>query len=155
MYWRDEEILKIFRELPEQRGCSEADIRAAEAQLHVTLPAVYTDLMRLAENRLVVAGIVLPIRKLVMERDEAIDILIQDNYEFRLDRQDVVFTWELGCAFYFFHADGSPDPPVMAFNYAYASRNDWRPAVTHPSLTKFFAENIKRYFELRPGPRHS
>lgn len=144
---RNDQVLDIFRELPGHRGCSKDELDAAQAQLGVTLPQRYREMMQLDAARLCGAGIVVPIRCLQELRQDAIDLLIEDDHSFRPHADDVVFAWDEIYAFYFFKADGRDDPPVMMFNY-YDSKHDWEPVVAYDTITTYFTDALRRYLNL-------
>lgn len=147
MIFRNEHILDIFRELPGHRGCTDDELNTSEQQLSVQLPKCYREMMKLDSQRLVNAGIVAPLHQLQMKRQNAIDILVEDNHTFQLAPHDVVFAWEDTFAFYFFTADGNPDPPVMMFNY-YSSDMDWKATTADDRLTDYFISRIRQYLKL-------
>lgn len=147
MYFRDDDVLQMFRELPGHRGNTKQELDDVQAQLGVSFPSVYRDMMRLDAARLVSAGIVFPIHKLKSWRDEADEQLLEDGYCFRFCPHDVVFAWEETFAFIFFRAVGDIDTPVMKFNY-YNSDDDWEPQIAFDTLTNFFAAHLRRYLNL-------
>ena len=144
---RNDHVLDVFRELPGHRGCSSDELDAAEAQLGVTLPQRYREMMSLDAERLCRAGIAAPIRCLQELRQDAIDLLVEDGHSYRPDGDDVVFAWEDIYAFYFFKADGDDDPPVKMFNY-YDSGHDGPPVVAYDTLTAYFTDALRRYLKL-------
>ncbi len=147
--FRDDRVIDLFRELPDHRGCSAAELDAAEADLGVCFPARYRAMMELDATRLCGAGIVAPLHRLNDFRQEADGVLIEDGHLFRLERADVVFAWDGIFAFYFFNfnADGTDDPAVKMFNY-YDSADDWKPVVSHDTLTAYFTDGLRRYLKL-------
>jgi hypothetical protein len=147
MALQDNQVLDIFRELPEHRGCSAAELDAVETTFGVRFPKRYREMMELDSGRLCGAGIVAPLRRLTELRQDASELLIVDGHDFRLHPDDVVFAWEEIFAFYFFRADGSDDPAVMMFNY-YDSTHDWQPKVAFDSLTFYFTDALRRYLGL-------
>jgi hypothetical protein len=137
----DDQVLKVFGELPDHRGTSSEELDAVERQFGVTLPAQYRTMMQLDAGRLTGAKIVLPLGSLQEHREDANQILVEDGHSFRLAATDFVFAWDDIFAFYFFTAKGKSDRPVMRFNY-YLSSDNWEPAVAYNSLTKYFADAI-------------
>ena len=147
MTLRDDEVIDLFRELPGHRGCAAADFDDVERQFAIKLPSLYRTMMQLDAARLVSAGIVVPLDRLQERRNDANAILTEQGHLFRLGINDVVFAWDDIFVFYFFAANGESDPPVMKFNY-YSSENNWEPTVAYSTLTKYFADALRRYLKL-------
>jgi len=147
MRLRNDQVLDVFRELPDHRDCSNTELDVTEVALGLCYPRQYRAMMELDGGRLYDAGIVAPLHLLDELRQEAIGLLIEDGYLFSLQREDVVFAWEDIYAFYFFKADGTDDPAVMMFNY-YDSSHDWKPVVAHDTLTAYFTDSLRRYLKL-------
>ena len=147
MQFDNEKVLEIFRDLPNHRGCTNDELDAAEQHFSVQLPQHYREMMKLDEIRLVNAGIVYPLSKLQSARQDAIEVLIEDGYTFQLAPNDIVFAWEDIFAFYFFTANGNPDPPVMMFNY-YSSDRDGKATILYDTLGAYFNERIRDYLKL-------
>lgn len=143
----DNQVLDIFRNLPEHRGCTPDQLQSVENNLGVLFPQFYNEMMLLDAARLASARIVAPLNQLQELRREAMSILVEDGHALRLTPQDVVFAWNDIFAFYFFKADGTVDPTVMMFNY-YNSDNDWKAVVAFETLSAFFANAIRHYLKL-------
>ncbi len=103
---RNDQLLDVFRGLPNLRGCSQEELDAAQKLLGVSLPERYREMMQLGAERLSGAGIVAPIRHLNELRQDAMELLIEDGHSYRLAPDDVVFAWDDIYAFYLFKADG-------------------------------------------------
>ncbi len=144
---QDNQVLEVFRALPEHRGCSISELNATETTLGVRFPQRYREMMELDSGRLCGAGIVVPLLRLGELRQDASGLLAEDGHEFRLEPDDFVFAWEDIFAFYFFKADGSDDPAVMMFNY-YDSSHSWQPIIAFDSLTLYFTDALRRYLGL-------
>ena len=144
---RDDEVIRIFLELPGRRGCTDEELDVAERRSGVPLPSIYREMMRSDAARLVSAGIAVPLDRLQAARDDATEILIQDDRPFRLSPNEVVFAWDDIFAFHFFDATSGPDPPVRRFNY-YSSDDGWAPILVYESLSRYFAEGLRRYLGL-------
>ncbi|MCE9545945.1 MAG: hypothetical protein K8T25_10560 [Planctomycetia bacterium] len=141
------EVLRIFEVLQGHHGCPESVLNDAEQLVSGRLPPTYRRLMLLDADRLLATGVFLPPDKLSDHKQEAQELLLEDNYSFRLERTHVVFAWLDIYAFYFFDAIGSDDVPVFEFNY-YSSDNDRLPRECSRTVPEFFAKIIRDYLKL-------
>lgn len=143
----DDEVLQIFEDLPNHLGCSPADLDDAEQAFGAVFPKIYRRLMLLDERRMLSIGWILPIGKLKDWKHDAEHLLTEDEHEFQLEPQHVVFAWYDIHSFYFFAADGSDDVPVYRFNY-YSDDDDWLPVVESLSVREFLIQRIRSYLKL-------
>ncbi len=82
MTLRNDQVLDVFRELPDHRGCSITELDVAQAALGVCFPQRYRAMLELDAGRLCNAGIVAPLHCLNDLRHEANGLLIEDGHLF-------------------------------------------------------------------------
>lgn len=153
VYFSEDEIIRIFEDLPQHRGCSPVEIEEAESIFNGALPPFYKRLMLLDEQRMVATGSIRPVSELQNVRRDAEDILreeeelIEDWPVFNLSRNHVVFAWNDIYCFYYFEANGRDDVPVFRYVY-YSDDDDRRPTIECRSVSDFMIESIRQFLKL-------
>ncbi|QDU43253.1 hypothetical protein Mal52_17250 [Symmachiella dynata] len=143
----DDEVLQIFEDLPNHLGCSPAELDDAEQAFGAVFPPIYRRLMLLDERRMLSIGWILPVSKLKVWKHDAEHLLTEDEHEFQLEPNHVVFAWYEIYSFYFFTAGGKDDVPVYRFNY-YSEEDNWHPALAASSIREFLIQRIRSYLKL-------
>ena len=141
-----QDILDIFRELPQHRGCTIDELDAAEQELAVSLPRFYRDIMLLDAYRLYNTEIFVPVSKLPEWTRTATDDF-QCGSVWTLTPRDVIFAVAPGAEDnYFFPTDGSDDPPV--YGLVLNTSNPSTPNVVADTLSYFTAEILRSFLKL-------
>jgi hypothetical protein len=149
----DDEVLEVFVNLPQHRGCPPTDIAEAESFVEGTLPPFYKWLMLLDEQRVIAIDDLHSVSKLQEARQNAEDVLreteeeVEDWPVLELQKKHVIFAWQGIYCFYFFEATGADDVPVYRFVY-YSSDDEWRPTVVCRSVRTFLIGAIRDYLKL-------
>ena len=148
MVWiPDEDVIQIFEELPSQTGCQDAVLDYVEGQLDVVLPPVYRRLMKHCRRRLVTSGICLGPEQLVDETLGMNNDLEAESFHYRMPSRHIILRFDpFGSSFWFCESFGLDNVPVFNFNLDGA--NDEQPVECCESVSRFFAEEIRRYLKL-------
>ena len=140
------DVLDIFRELPQHRGCAIGELDVAEHQLAVRLPRFYRDMMLLDAYRLCNTKIFVPVAELPEWTRTASDDF-HPGTVWTLSPRDVIFAVAPGAEDnYFFSADGCDDPPV--YGLVLNTSNPSTPNVVADTLSYFTAEILRSFLKL-------
>jgi len=98
-------------------GCSEADVAQIEERFGLRLPGAFVALVsKIGRSRgALMPGADFAFPHLLRYREVA-ESLLGEQDGLTLDPRDIVFWMEQGYQFFFFHVDGSDDPPVSFYN---------------------------------------
>ncbi|MDM4019510.1 SMI1/KNR4 family protein [Roseiconus lacunae] len=141
-----QDVLDIFRELPQHRGCAVAELDAVEKQLAVSLPKFYRDMMLLDAYRLYNTEIFVPVSELCDWTRTALHDFDRGTVR-TLSPNDVIFAVAPGAEDnYYFLADGSDDPPV--YGLSLNTSNPSTPNVIADALSFFTAEILRSSLRL-------
>jgi hypothetical protein len=87
-----------------------------EQENQISLPEIYKDFYRLCSNSIPANLIGTDLRNSYSELNQwAIELLEEDGVENFLDDKDFVFMMHQGYMFWYFKADGIPDPIVYGY----------------------------------------
>ena len=141
-----QDVLTIFRDLPQHRGCDASLLDAAEHALGVVFPAFYREIMLLDAYRLYQTEIFLPVNELHEWTQAAGDDFVPGS-TCTLTTRDVIFATALGgYDNYFFRADGVDDPPV--YGLALNSARPGSPNVVADTLSFFTSEILRSFLRI-------
>ena len=138
----DDSVLTIFYDLPGHRGCSDAELRAAELEMTVTFPMSYRRMMLLDANRLYGTGVFLPPNELAGYNIDAPDIA--DPLESTFTRPRIIFGIDDIRAFYAMDAVGGDDSAVYEFDHY----TGCGPTRIFDSFLTFVAGVLRGYLKL-------
>lgn len=140
----DDEVLHIFKDLPNHVGCKELELNEIEREFQVQLPEFYRQMMLKYERRLKSAGIS-PVGHVIENTYSARALLVEDDFKYRLEDNHIVFDWNEYHSFRFFELDSDPDPQIKDFNY-YNCHTE--PTLHCASLSDYFLTAIRSYLRL-------